>query len=99
MGRCEDWELENKLQKLLKVKLKQIWLIGFRGSVEVREEGDWSWLACVMGRSLVPLLEQGTREELHQGGNGNIMSPIWTILGFECLWARHTSCFLKIKGH
>lgn len=26
------------------------------------------------------------------------MSPIWNILGFECLWAKDALYFLKIKG-
>lgn len=32
------------------------------------------------------------------GRGGEIMSPIWSILGSECLWARQASYFLKIKG-
>lgn len=76
-----------------------IWLIRFKGSGEVRVKDDGSLLACVTGRRGAPLLEQeNTEEQLLEGGGGQIMSPIWNILGFECLWARRASYFLNTKG-
>lgn len=74
-------------------------MIRFEGAGEVGVKDDRSLPTCVTGRRGTPLLEQEHTEKRQlKGGGGGIMSPIWNILGFECLWARHASYFLKIKG-
>lgn len=90
--------IRDNFQRHFKDTFERTWLIGFKGSGEVRVKDDGRWLPVWLGGERPHYGSKGTREQRRQGGGGEIMSPIWSILGFECLWARQASCFLKIKG-
>lgn len=54
----------DKFQRHFKDKFERAWFIRFKGSGEVGAKDDGSLLACVPGRRVAPLREQGNTEEL-----------------------------------